>query len=122
MNASTPRRDFYDRLESHNAGPLWDSLADLIRTEPSTARVPELWRYEEIRPLLMEAGDLITAKEAERRVLMLKNPGLGGAAQITHSLYAGLQLVMPGETARSHRHVASASRFVIESSGGYTAV
>jgi gentisate 1,2-dioxygenase len=81
-----------------------------------------LWRYDEIRPLLMEAGRLITAKEAERRVLVLENPGLRGASQITQSLYAGVQLVLPGEIARSHRHVASALRFVIEGEGAYTAV
>ena len=47
--------------------------------------------------MLMEAGRLITAKEAERRVLVLENPGLRGKSQITGSLYAGLQLVLPGE-------------------------
>ena len=28
-----------------------------------------------VRPFLMQAGGLITAKEAERRVLILENPG-----------------------------------------------
>ena len=70
----------------------------------------------------MESGGLITAKEAERRVLILENPGVRGASRITQTLYAGLQLVMPGETAPTHRHSASALRFVIESDGGYTAV
>jgi gentisate 1,2-dioxygenase len=81
-----------------------------------------MWRYEEMRPLLMESGGLITAREAERRVLILENPGVRGASRITQSLYAGMQLVMPGETAPTHRHTASALRFVIESNGGYTAV
>jgi len=53
---------------------------------------------DHIEPL-MEAGGLITAKEAERRVLILENPGLRGLSKITTSLYAGLQLVMPGEVA-----------------------
>jgi gentisate 1,2-dioxygenase len=70
----------------------------------------------------MEAGRRITAKEAERRVLILENPGLRGKSGITQSVYAGIQLVMPGEIAPTHRHVASALRFVIESEGGYTAV
>jgi gentisate 1,2-dioxygenase len=81
-----------------------------------------MWRYEEMRPLLMESGGLITAREAERRVLILENPGVRGASRITQSLYAGMQLVMPGETAPTHRHTASALRFVIESNGGYTSV
>jgi len=72
--------------------------------------------------MLMEAGRLISAREAARRVLILENPGMPGAARITGSLYAGLQLVLPGEDTPTHRHTASALRFVIESKGGYTAV
>jgi gentisate 1,2-dioxygenase len=70
----------------------------------------------------MEAGRLITAQEGERRVLILENPGLPGASQITGSLYAGIQLVLPGEITPTHRHTMSAIRFIIESSGAYTAV
>ena len=76
-----------------------------------------LWRYDELRPLLMEAGRLLTAEEAERRVLILENPGLAGRSQITDSLYAGLQLILPGEIAECHRHVASALRFILEGHG-----
>ena len=119
---SADRKRFYDRLAARHTGPLWEALGRLITPEPRSACVATLWRYEDIRPLLMEAGRLITAKEAERRVLVLQNPGLAGAAQITQSLYAGIQVVMPGEVAASHRHVASALRFVIESDGAYTAV
>lgn len=75
-----------------------------------------------MRPLLMEAGGLITAKEAERRVLVLENPGVRGLSQITQSLYAGLQLVMPGEVTSTHRHAAAAIRLILEGNGGYTAV
>jgi gentisate 1,2-dioxygenase len=70
----------------------------------------------------MEAGRLISAREAERRVLVLENPGMRGAASITHSLYAGLQLILPGEVAPSHRHTQSALRLVVEGEGAYTAV
>jgi gentisate 1,2-dioxygenase len=115
-------KEFYQRLDSKGTAPLWEVLAKLVRVDPQTACVPALWRYDEIRPLLMEAGRLITAKEAERRVLMLLNPGLEGKPQITQSLYAGLQLIMPGEVAPTHRHVASALRLVIEGEGAYTAV
>src|SRR5437870_5153342 len=70
----------------------------------------------------MEAGKLITAKEAIRRVLILENPGMRGESCITQSLYAGLQLILPGEIAPSHRHSQSALRFIVEGSGAYTAV
>ena len=120
---TTPERQaFTERLDKKNAAPLWDVLGELVPPEPRPACVAALWRYAEIRPLLMEAGALITAQEAERRVLMLENPGLRGAARITQSLYAGLQLILPGEVAPTHRHTASALRLVIEGQGAYTAV
>jgi gentisate 1,2-dioxygenase len=65
---------------------------------------------------------LITAREAERRVLILENPGLRGQSKITTDLYAGVQLVLPGEVAPAHRHTQSALRFVLEGDGAHTAV
>jgi len=47
-------------------------------------------KWDQMWPWIQEAGRLITAKEAERRVLVLENPGLRGRSSITHSLYAGL--------------------------------
>jgi gentisate 1,2-dioxygenase len=121
--ANTPERDaFNDRLGLQSAAPLWNVLGAIVPREPRTPVVPALWRYDEIRPLLMDAGQLITAEEAERRVLILENPGLRGASRITQSLYAGLQLILPGEVARTHRHTAAALRLVIEGRGAYTAV
>jgi gentisate 1,2-dioxygenase len=116
------RQEFYKRLGKKSAAPLWEVLSDIVTVEPKPVGVPYLWRYEELRPLLMEAGGIITAQEAERRVLILENPALAGQSQITGTLYAGLQLVLPGEVAPSHRHTPSALRFVLESEGGYTAV
>jgi gentisate 1,2-dioxygenase len=120
---STPeRRDFYSRLDAKGVAPLWEVLAAIIPPHPKPPALPVLWHYEELRPLLMEAGRLLTEEEAERRVLILENPGLRGQSKVTGSLYIGLQLIMPGEIARCHRHATSAIRFVIEGSGAYTAV
>ena len=116
------RKEFYERISGENLTPLWEVLGDLVPQRPRTPCVPALWRYQTARPLLLEAGRLITAKEAERRVLVLENPGLRGHSSITHTLYAGLQLILPGEVAPSHRHAQSALRFVVEGSGAYTAV
>lgn len=121
-DTSEERREFYQRLDAKNTAPLWEVLAKLVTAYPQPECVPALWKYADVRPLLMEAGRLITAKEAERRVMVLENPGMRGVSQITQSLYAGVQLVQPGEIAPSHRHSASALRFVLESSGAYTAV
>ena len=116
------RKTFYERIRGENLAPLWEVLGDLVPQRPRTPCVPALWRYQTARPHLLEAGRLITAKEAERRVLVLENPGLRGQSSITHTLYAGLQLILPGEVAPSHRHAQSALRFVVEGTGAYTAV
>jgi gentisate 1,2-dioxygenase len=114
---------FYQRLDVHNLAPLWESLHALVTPEPTTPIVPFKWDYDrDLRALVMEAGDLLTAKQAERRVLILENPGLRGRASITHTLYAGVQLILPGEVAPSHRHTQSALRFVLDGKGAYTAV
>ena len=116
------RRELYTRLDQKNTAPLWEVLGKIIPPEPTPDIVPVRWRYDDVRPLLMEAGRLLTAREAERRVLVLENPGLRGQSRITQSLYAGLQLILPGEIAPAHRHAAAALRFIIEGTGAYTAV
>ena len=113
---------YYGRLERAGLAPLWESLSALAPREPSPKALAHAWRYGEAREQLLEAGRLITAEEAERRVVVLANPGLPGKLQVTDTLYAGLQLILPGEVAPPHRHSQSALRFVLEGSGAYTAV
>ena len=116
------RKAFYARLEKLSSAPLWEVLHDLITPIPNTPCKPHIWKWEQMWPYIEEAGRLITAKEAERRVLVLENPGLRGKSAITHSLYAGLQLILPGEVAPAHRHSQSALRFILLGKGAYTAV
>ncbi len=117
------RRAFYGRIAGRSLAPLWETLHRVVPAAPLTEALPHRWDYDnEVRPLLMEAGGLITAHEAERRVLMLENPGLPGNASVTQSIYAGLQLILPGEVAPAHRHTQSAVRFIVEGEGAYTAV
>jgi gentisate 1,2-dioxygenase len=118
----TTREAFYRRLAEKNMAPLWESLKGLVPREPAPNAAPAVWHYDDLRHLLMEAGRVVTAREAQRRVLVLENPGLAGSSRITQSLYAGLQVLMPGEIAPSHRHTQSALRFVLEGRGAYTAV
>ena len=121
--ASTPEREaFYARIDAHSMTPLWEVLGALVIPEPQSPCVPALWRYADVRPYVLEAGRLISAKEAERRVLVLENPGMRGQSCITRTLYCGLQLILPGEVAPSHRHSQTALRFVLEGEGAYTAV
>ncbi|MFC3051871.1 gentisate 1,2-dioxygenase [Kordiimonas pumila] len=119
----TPERQaFYDTINQSHMTPLWSVLGKLVTKTPGSDCIPHIWNYRDTRPFLMEAGKLITASEAERRVLILENPGLRGQSRITTSLYAGLQLILPGEVAPAHRHTQSALRFIVEGSGAHTAV
>jgi len=120
--ATPERQAFYDRISRENLAPLWQVLGELVPRRPRSPGVPAFWRYDTVRPYLLEAGNIISTKEAERRVLVLENPGLRGSSSITRTLYAGLQLILPGEIAASHRHTQSALRFVVEGVGAYTAV
>jgi gentisate 1,2-dioxygenase len=126
MNAPHPtallREQLYRDMEPLNLTPLWEVLHALVPLQPASPCVPALWKYDDVRPFLMRAGEAITAEEAVRRVLILENPALRGQSAITQSLYAGLQLILPGEVAPSHRHTQSALRFIVEGSGAYTAV
>jgi gentisate 1,2-dioxygenase len=120
--AEKGRGDFYGRASTQHLAPLWRVLHGLVTAEPVPRCVPAMWRYDDVRPYLMEACGLISTEEAERRVLVFENPGLPGQSRITQSLFGGLQIILPGEIAPAHRHAASALRFIIEGKDAYTAV
>lgn len=126
MNAPHPapaaRQTLYREMSPLHLTPLWEVLHALVPPQPTSPCVPALWKYRDVRPFLMRAGELITAEEAVRRVLIMENPALRGQSAITQSLYAGLQLILPGEVAPAHRHTQSALRFIVEGTGAYTAV
>ena len=114
--------ELYAEMAPKGLLPLWEALANLVTKTPQTPVISAKWKYGDIRTHLMRAGELISAKQAERRVLVLENPGLQGTHAITSTLYAGLQLILPGEVAPCHRHAQSALRFVMEGSGAFTAI
>jgi gentisate 1,2-dioxygenase len=112
----------YAEMRPHSLFPLWEVLSALVTPTPRSAARAHRWPYAPARDYLLRAGDLISAEQAERRVLILENPGLPGTSAVVPSLYAGLQLILPGEVAPCHRHTQSALRFVLEGDGAYTAV
>ncbi|KAK4207427.1 RmlC-like cupin domain-protein [Rhypophila decipiens] len=117
--------EFETAMAATNVAPLWNVLSSMVPASPNPLSAPTIWRYStSLRPLLIQSGSTISAEEAERRVLMLVNPSpsLPGAPYTTDTIYAGLQLILPGETAPAHRHVAFALRFIVEGSKGFTAV
>ena len=117
------RRAYYERIHPLNLTPLWESLHALVPREPQTPCVPALWRYDEIRPLLMESAELDHRRRSRAPRAGAGEPGhLAVSSSITQSLYAGLQLILPGEVAPSHRHTQSALRFIVDGKGAYTTV
>lgn len=121
-DVSADDHSFREGLRATNVSPLWDVMANLVTESPQPRALPHVWAYADIQPQLLEAGQRITAEQAERRVLILENPGTMGDHTVTDALYAGLQLVLPGETAPVHRHTQSALRFVLESDSAWTSV
>ncbi|MEP6997385.1 MAG: cupin domain-containing protein [Betaproteobacteria bacterium] len=116
--------DYVAALAGANLVPLWPSLRALLPPQaPRTSTLPTHWRWSAIRPLLLRAGELTPMEKAERRVLVLANPGRGlDNLQASATIYLGMQLVLPGETAPSHRHTPNAARVVVEGEGAVTLV
>ncbi len=121
-NIEAMREAFYERIAKKDMAPLWKVMRSMVTKEPVSRCQPHVWHFDDVKSLVMESGGLITAEEAERRVLILENPALHGESRVTNSLFAGIQMIMPGEVAPAHRHAASAIRFVLDGEGAYTAV
>lgn len=114
------RAEFAERVRKANYLEYW--AAGYRTTKPDTGVVPCLWRWEEMKRLMLESEKLIDINEAERRGLILLNPGLGGKPYMTNTIFGDVQILAPGEKAPAHRHTTSASRFFLEGEGGYTTV
>lgn len=111
-------------LTAQNLVPLWPSLrAVLPPGKPQPRTQATAWSYAALRPLLMQAGALTPIEKAERRVLVLANPGHGlEKMQASPAIYLGMQLLLPGEWAPSHKHTPNAVRMVVEGTGAWTNV
>ncbi len=117
-------RAYREALSNHHLAPLWPLMrAALPYDMPIRRARPHLWKWTDVRPDLLRAGELTPLEKAERRVLILANPGLGpDSIRATPSIFIGMQLILPGEFAPTHKHSPSAIRMVIEGEGGYTIV
>jgi gentisate 1,2-dioxygenase len=102
-----------------NVTPLWETTAH--RPADTTPRAYH-WKWQVLRPLIDRAIEVTDTENAERRVLALTNPDAVGGRNTTTNLNGCLQVLMPGEKARPHRHTANALRFVLEGSGAATQV
>ncbi len=116
--------DYVAELKSLNLVPLWPNLRAVLpphKPRPNTQATH--WPYKSIRPLLIKAGELTPIEKAERRVLVLANPGHTlEKMQASAAMYLGMQLLLPGEWAPSHRHTPNAVRMVVEGEGAWSTV
>lgn len=116
--------EYRNDMADAGVAPLWPMMRNVLpHGAPNPVTKPGYWKYDSLRPLLLRAGELTPVEKAERRVLVLSDPGRGtGAMQATSSIYLGMQLLLPGESAPAHRHTPSAARIIVEGNGGYTVV
>jgi gentisate 1,2-dioxygenase len=117
-------QDYRDELTAQNLVPLWPSLRGVLPPHvPSRKTQATHWSYASLRSLLIRAGELTPIEKAERRVLVLANPGHGlEKMQASAAMYLGMQLLLPGELAPAHRHTPNAIRMVVEGEGAWTLV
>ena len=92
-NIEAAREEFYERISKRDMAPLWKVMKNVVTKEPVTRVVPHVWKYDEVKALVMESGGLITAEEATRRVLILENPAMRGESKATNTLFAGVQQI-----------------------------
>ncbi|MBO0877902.1 MAG: cupin domain-containing protein [Pseudonocardia sp.] len=122
--AVTPALErLYRGFERELLVPLWTEIGDLMPAHPQSKAVPHVWRWQSLRKLAAQAGELVpVGRGGERRAIALANPGLGGRPFATPTMWAAIQYLMPGEDAPEHRHTQHAFRFVIEGEGVWTVV
>ena len=114
------RAAFHERMHAYHMYGLWE-LASQMTPCPQPKMIAYTWQWSRLKSIVDESGAAVPVGE-ERRALQLFNPGLGGRWATTNNLIAAVQLLLPGEVARAHRHTPTAIRFIIEGVGAYTAV
>lgn len=68
------RHKLSEDAESTAMLPVWERPDDRNPINPKPITGPHIWKYEEIRPLIMQAGELVTGEDAARRGFLLVNP------------------------------------------------
>src|SRR5262249_3387862 len=95
---------------AHHVSPLWENRA--APRKDADARDRGHFRgWTDLNPLTAAAIGIRSMEAVERGVLSLISPPtpvVGTSAGTTRNLNAGLQILMPGEAARPHRHSMNA--------------
>jgi gentisate 1,2-dioxygenase len=115
--------ELYVELEPLRLNPGWNKPEPAMWPAPRTSFFPAHWKYGQAKVALDAAGRLINTELAERRNLILANPLPNNTYAISRTMVSAYQMIMPGERARSHRHVPNALRLVLDADhGAYTIV
>ncbi|HKR87365.1 MAG TPA: cupin domain-containing protein [Phenylobacterium sp.] len=122
VSDTAERAAYYARLKAQDAYALWTVANEIEPWFPQSPSTPVVWRYEALRPLVLESLSIVSPEEAGRRVVALENPTRKGASACVGWLYTGLQGMRAGESTSAHRHAAAALRFIMEGAGAYTVV
>ena len=112
------------RRQWHQAklAPLWESQN--AHKEQDNKVPTHIWRWEEMRPLIEYAFQETSPAAVQRRVLQMLSPRSASLDDeyTVGNILAAYQCLLPGETARPHRHTMNALRFMLEGSGAVTLV
>src|ERR1043166_3838885 len=100
--------DFNEWLKTRNMNGYWNRQVRIPEVKPY------LWKWAEIDEALRKAAELIPMDTTGRRVVQLRNPSLEFG--MSNTIHLAFQLVMPGEIAKAHRHIATAIRYVVKGS------
>jgi hypothetical protein len=112
----TPELDrYYQELGRQESYALWTVANSIEPWHPQPTSLPQMWSYKAMRPLVLQALDLVSPEKAGRRVIALENPGRKGTSACVGWLYSGLQVMKPRRsprllTAMRRRRCASSSR------------
>lgn len=123
MNAPIGRETedaFHKLIHDHHMYGLWE-IASQMTPHPRPEAVPYQWKWSLLEQVVRESSTAVPVGD-ERRAMQLFNPGLNGQWATTSTLIAAVQVLLPGEVARAHRHSPAAIRFIIQGNGAYTAV
>ena len=121
MNAPSKTEDaFHQLIHQNHMWGLWE-IASQMTPQPRPEAVPYQWKWSLLKEVVQQSCSAVPVGD-ERRAMQLFNPGLNGQWATTNTLIAAVQVLLPGEVARAHRHSPAAIRFIIEGSGAYTAV
>jgi gentisate 1,2-dioxygenase len=121
MNAPTKTEDpFHQLIHQNHMWGLWE-IASQMTPHPRPEAIAHQWKWSLLKEVVKQSATAVPVGD-ERRAMQLFNPGLNGQWATTNTLIAAVQVLLPGEIARAHRHSPAAIRFIIEGGGAYTAV